>query len=370
MSSLTTYLSRVLGDAASYLTTALIFFKRQILLIAACAVLGALGAVAYYQSQPDFYRSSMVVTSDFLDIDLMEKTMEDLNYATATGQKEVLASLFNAEASEVAPLLSFSVELREDSITSLRLPAEKFKDDGKTPVIDRPSQREMMLVDALAQSLRPDYYYITAESADPTVFPKLEAWMTHMLDNNPSITRERDMQLAELNKKKSKLEEEMAKLDRLKLIYHEAMQQKEIKITKNTPGDVVINQAQIDPLPVYNQYLEYFNQSLATQTEINALGSMVTVLSGFSYTGTRGNQPWQVSALWGVMIGLVIGFALTLLMALVRYVNKAERAMRVQEAEAIPAPQPRVNGKKKSNGQVHETAAKAAATTVSMEEGV
>lgn len=373
LTSLQLYVGKVLSDSAVYLTHTLIFFKRQLLFIAACAVVGAAISVAYYQSQPEFYRSSMVITSDFMDVDLLEKTMQDLNHTTSTAQTGVLAGVFNAQPEEVEPLLSFSVEVRQDSITALRLPKPKLEAGKKVAQADKPGKTELALVDRLMESLRPDYYYITAESADPSVFPKLEAWMLHMLEHNPSLTRERDFQLAELDKKKLKLEEEMLKLDRLKMIYHEAMDKsREIKITKNTPGDVVINQAQIDPLPVYNQYLEYFNEALATQTEINSLGTMVTVLSGFSPSGTRGNQHWKVSAMHGLALGGAAGVALALMLALIRYLNRFEveirsNEQRVEEPVVNMTPPP-VAGPK-TNGHHHKEAAEAAAATVDVAAG-
>ena len=62
---------------------------------------------------------------------------------------------------------------------------------------------------------------------------------------------------------------------------------------------------------------------------------------------------------------------LAALMALVRYINTAERNLREQEAriDYVEVAQPRVNGQKKKNGHVHEEAAETAATTVSMQEG-
>lgn len=364
LTSLQEYLGHLLGTGAVWLTRTLIFFKRQLILIAIFAALGAAIMVGLNKSKPDFYHSSMVIKSEFLDQDLVEKAVDDLNHAASTSDA-MLASLFNATPEEVAPLLRFSCEVRQDSITNLKLP-RKPKDAKGNNKPNPDAKTENHLVEALMADLRPDYFYIKAESSDPAVFAKLEKWVVYMLDNNASITRERDLQLAELSRKKEKLDEEMAKLDRLKMIYHEAMDhQKEIKIIKNTPGDVVINQAQIDPLPVYNQYLNYFNEALVTQTQMDALASMVTVMSGFS-SGSRGNKPWQADGMLGLLAGLVAGVALSLLIALVRYLNRVERdGMQVEQPEVREA-QP-VNGRKPTNGHTRKQAEEAAATRVTVD---
>jgi hypothetical protein len=277
-----------------------LFFKNR-LFFAGIIILGlALGALYSELLKKEYYKTSMIISCDYLNTQILGNTIEKLNMLAGEQERIGLAEVLRIDTSIASKIRRFDYRpfVSEDDILEIEV--------LRTQLLNlAPEQKDV--IEKFSQKLQIDNknaYEIIVEVYNPESVKPLESAIVKYFKDNEYIRRRIEINQINLQSKRAKLIRESTKLDSLKSILYENYQQ----LGKRSRGsnNVILGEDNMtDPLSVYRQDLELYEEILGID-RLLFIRPEFEVLEGF----TTYKQPESYGLFKILFISFMISIAM------------------------------------------------------------
>jgi hypothetical protein len=228
-----------------------IFFNNRVF-FAGIILLGlALGAAYSELLKKKFYKSTMVLSCDYLNTQILENTIEKLNLLCEEEEREGLSELLSIDQVTAKDIQKFEFYpfISEDDVVEMEVLREQLNNvaSEKKDVVDKVLQK-LTVVNKNA-------YQISALVYEPEVVKPLEKALINYFRNNEYIKRRIAITKVNLNMRRQKLVSDSRKLDSLKTVLYQNYQT--LGKTSRGSNNVILGEESLtNPLDVFKQDLE------------------------------------------------------------------------------------------------------------------
>ncbi len=253
-----------------------LFFENR-LFFAGILVLGVgLGALYSILLKKDYYKSSMVLSCDYLNTQILENTFEKLNLLASEEQREGLQLELNIDSAIAYNIQEFDFEpfVSEDEVVEMEVLREQLNnvDVEKKSVVDKVLSKLVVT--------NKNAYMISAYVYDPSIVKPLEQALIRYLSANPYVSRRIEINKVNLQSRKDKLLVESHKLDSLKRVIFESYQA--LGKTSRGSNNVILGDEKLaNPLDVFTKDLELNATILEIERDL-FLNKDFEVVDGFT----------------------------------------------------------------------------------------
>lgn len=282
-------------------------------------LLGVVGGVVLNKMSKPYYKTSMLMSSEYFNSRLIDNSLEKLNGLCQEEDRKGLASVLkikpevakNIRAFDYEPLVSEQDKV-DVEVLKQKLGELKVKDQDITLVINQ------------IQIENKDSYIISVEVFDNTIIENLQDALVDYLQGIPYVKNRIKINNENQLKYIAKLQEDIAQLDSLKAAFN-----LNLKANANRKGETSSNvyvgeSGALDPTRVYSQGVTLYRQLQRAQEDVE-LGSDFELIDGFTVF-SRPESPGVLKAsVYAAVIFLGIGYLLIMLIEVNKYLNKVEK---------------------------------------------
>lgn len=262
-----------------------------------------LGALYSMLLKKDYYKSSMVLSCDYLNTQILKSTIEKFNLLaeekTSLGLQEELkldeATAENIQKFEVRPFVS------EDDVIEIEVLREQLNNVA-------PDKKELVekVIDRLEIENK-NAYEISVYVYDPEIVEPLEKALVEYFRSNSYIQRRIESNRKSLEARREKLQAELRKLDSLKAVMFKNYQ---MLAQKNRGSNNVVvggEEGLTNPLDVFNTDLELYAELQEVERKL-FLSPDFEVVDGFtSFKEPESASLADILAI-SLLLSIVIGY--------------------------------------------------------------
>lgn len=303
------------------------FFANRVFFLGIIILGLVLGFLYSELLKKDYYKSSMVLTCDYLNTQILQTTIEKFNLLASEKTTEGLQEELNLEEATAKNIQKFEFKpfVSEDDVVEMEILREQLNNvaaDKKELVENVISRLEIENKNA---------YEISVYVYDPNIVKPLEKALVEYFSNNSYIKRRVESNRRRLEARKTKLQAELRKLDSLKVVLfknYEAMAQK-----NRGSNNVVVGgeEGLTNPLQVFTTDFELYEELQEVERKLY-LSPDFEVVAGF----TSFKEPESaslpdilaISLLLSILIGYLILGAYRFDRMLATYPTREQRAAR------------------------------------------
>lgn len=248
-----------------------------------------------------YYKSSMILTCDYLNRRIVESTIEKLNLLCGEVEREGLAKELNIPVTTAKSILKFESNpfVSEDDIVEMEVLKEQLNNvaEAKKDVVKK--------VIGKLEVDNKSAFQISMLISDPDAVNNLDSVIVNYLKSGDYVKRRIEINKSNLLQKKEKLVQESMRLDSLKSVLFRSFDNMS-KQSKQGSNNVILSEKPLtDPLSVFTQDLflydqiQVINQNLYLQPDFE-------IIDGF----TSFKEPESASLLKILVISLLISWLL------------------------------------------------------------
>jgi hypothetical protein len=236
-----------------------VFFSNKLFFSVVIIAGLAMGIVYSKLLSKKYYKSSMVLSCDYLNTQILGNTIEKLNLLCQEKEKIGLAETLKLDVNLARNIQRFEFRsfVSEDDIVEMEVLREQ---------LNNVTEEKRELVDKIIAKLKIDNknaYEISVYVYDPEIVKPLEMALVNYFSSNQYIKRRVEINKINLKKRQQKLVKESNKLDSLKAVLFQNFEA--LSKTSRGSNNVILSDEQLaNPLDV-------FTKDLALNTEILAI---------------------------------------------------------------------------------------------------
>jgi hypothetical protein len=167
-------------------------------------------------------------------------------------------------------------------------------------------------------------FRVYVKALDNQIFPELEEKLATYLRNTNYIKRRLEIRELNLKAKKQKLLSEQAKLDSLKIVIFDNLQELGTQ-RRDGSNNVILSDAQVvNPLSVFNQDMSFYDEVQAIDQELY-LQPHFEVIDGFVPFNTPASTGLFGRIALGMVIGVGAAYVIMLLIGINRFLIEFEQ---------------------------------------------
>jgi uncharacterized protein involved in exopolysaccharide biosynthesis len=248
-----------IGNGILYFLASLrnLLFQNK-LFFAGIIILGLiLGAVYSELLKKKYYTSTMVLSCDYLNTQILENTIEKLNLLSSEIEGEGLAEALNLTPSIAKNIQRFEFEsfVSEDDVVEM----EVLRTQLNNVVADKKDLVEKIITKLEIENK--NAYEIRVRVYEPSVVKPLEEALVNYFKTNDYIKKRIEINRQNLINRKTKLTGESKKLDSLKNLMFENYRM--LGKASRGSNNVILSDEQLsDPLEIYTQDIDLNSQIL------------------------------------------------------------------------------------------------------------
>src|SRR5260221_6253391 len=236
------------------------------LLFIVVVVLTVGAGISYSSFRKKIYQTTMILSSNYLNKRLVDNTIEKLNLLAEEKDKTGLAKILNISDGVAKNIDKFAAKpfVEEKDLIELEVLKEQLKnaqaESKNTKVIDQVIQR--------IEIENRHAFEITVKTFNPTIISNLQAALVNFIKNNEYVKKRIEITKSNLNEKKSKLFHDLQKLDSLKFIIYDNYKSMAAQSRQGSNNVILSDKAVTDPIQIYNQDLDLYNQLQSVNAQI------------------------------------------------------------------------------------------------------
>lgn len=235
-----------------------------------------LGGIYAALIKKKYYKSTMVLSCDYLNTQTLENTIDKLNLLAEEPDKESLSKFLNIEIGTAKKIRKFEYEVfvSEDDVVELEVLRERLLNlaEEKQDVVDD-------VVEKLTKVSK-SAYKLSVYVYDPDIVQSLETAIVKFFQNNPYIKRRIEITRENLLSKRNKLLNESGKLDSLKQVIYDNYAS--FPTASKGSGNIFLGDERLlNPLAVFTQDLELHSEIREIDKALY-LSSDFEVVDGFT----------------------------------------------------------------------------------------
>jgi hypothetical protein len=201
------------------------FYDNRIFFIGIIILGLVLGALYSEVLKKDYYKSSMVLSCDYLNTQILKNTIDKFNLLAAEKGIEGIQGVLNVDSVTARNIQKFEFKpfVSEDDVVEMEVLREQLNNvtGEKRELVDK-------VIDRL-QIENKNAYEISVYVYDPSIVKPMEKALVDYFRNSSYIKRRIEINGTNLKQRKAKLESELRKLDSLKIVLfqnYQALSQK------------------------------------------------------------------------------------------------------------------------------------------------
>ncbi len=286
--------------------------NKVIFLIIIALSIGA--GLSYYSVKKKYYETTLILSSNYLNKRLVDNAIEKLNLLAEEKDKAGLAKTLSISDSLAKNIDQFSAKpfVNEKDLIELEVLKEQLKnaqsESKNSKVIEQVIQR--------IEIENRHAFEITLRTYSPTVIHDLQTALVSFFKNNEYVKRRIEITKINYTAKEQKLSHDLQKLDSLKFIIYDNYKSMASQSRQGSNNVILSDKAVTDPVQIYNQDLELYNQLQSVKAQLY-LQPDFEIVDGF----TELSEPTSASTLKVVLISILIGIALAYLIVALKSFN-------------------------------------------------
>lgn len=264
-----------------------------------------LGFVFSYYVRKNYYESSMILSSNYLNKRLADNTIDKLDLLAKEQHKTGLSRVLGLVDSLADNIVAFEVKpfVSENDVVELEVLKEQLRsartNADNTAVINE-------VIERISIENR-HAFEITVRTLNPNVIPNLQDAVVAYFKNNPYIKKRIESNRLNLQKKQTQLTRDIAKLDSLKRVIYENYLNMAVQARSGSNNVILSDKAVTDPVEIYNQALSIYNDLLIVNTELY-LQKDFEVVDGFTEFSEPASASLPMMLFYSLLIGIVVAY--------------------------------------------------------------
>jgi hypothetical protein len=279
-----------------------VFFQNRLFFLGIIVIGLILGALYSELLKKKFYKSTMVLSCDYLNTQILRNTIDKFNQLSSEKGAEGLQEVLNLDASTAKNIQQFEFRsfVSEDDVVEMEVLREQLNNvtDEKKELVDK-------VIDRLEIENK-NAYEISVLVYDPAIVRPLETALVNYFNNNNYIKRRIEINRANLLDKRKKLESETRKLDSLKILlfhHYSALADK----TRGSNNVIMSDETLNTPVEVFTKDLEIY-EDLQEVTEQVYLKPDFEIVDGFTSFKEPESASLSEILVWSFFISIFIGY--------------------------------------------------------------
>lgn len=281
-------------------------FNNKALFISLIIVGGAVGYFFASYIKRNFFESTMILSSEYLNLRIVDSSIEKLNLLALEESPIGLARELKISDSLADNILKFEARpfVSETDLIELEVLKEQLRstqfDNKSNAVIDQIIKR--------IEIENRHAFEFTVRTYNPTVIKPLQDALVSYFGNNGYIKKRIVVNKTILTQRKEKLEKELSKLDSLKRVIYANYKNMAEQSRQGSNNVILSDKAVTDPIDIYKQDIEMYEQKQYTE-KLLYLQPDFEVIDGF----TEFSEPSSASLPKIILIAMAIGFVISYL---------------------------------------------------------
>lgn len=325
------WLGKHLTRLGRAIVVGLLFLLRNIIWLAAGALVGL--GVGYYQytKRGNYYVAQMTVKANFNSTRSLYNTIEYLNALIAAGKTADLANIFAITPVEAKQLVDFSANFVQSELITAEMYQDQFMQYDRTIKVRQDTfwLRTIKYNEFKESLTKFDYPYhdINVRSTNSSIFRKLEKGIVNLVSNNDLLQEVKNRQAISNKDEEKLITQAIQNIDTLRRAYNQRL----IKggSTDASPGNqltLLENAPEIKTpeLELYDKMLELHDQLKKSRKKNSTEKDIIEIYSSFNPEGRRLTF-WQQNGMKDMLTGLAAAFAILLLIAAYKSLLTFER---------------------------------------------
>jgi hypothetical protein len=277
-----------------------IFFFNRLFFLGIILLGLILGGVYSELLKKKFYKTTMVLSCDYLNTQILNNTIDKLNLLCGEEEREGLAEVLSIDQKTAKNIQRFDFKsfVSEDDVVEMEVLRTQ---------LNNVAAEKKELVEKVMKKLEienKNAYEISVLVYNPDVVRPLEKALVNYFKSTEYIKRRIDIKKSNLISLKTKLTRESKKLDSLKAVLFQNYQT--LGKTSRGSNNVILGEDQLaNPLDVFKQDLEINNQILEIEHDLYIQPDF-EVVEGF----TTFKQPESASLLKILVIAFSVSFVM------------------------------------------------------------
>jgi len=265
--------------------------------------------------QKNYYESTMILSSDYLNKRLVDNTIEKLNLLAEEKDKSGLAKVFNISDTLADNILEFTAKpfVAEQDLIEL----EVLKEQLKNAQADAKNEKVVTQVINRIEIENRHAFEITVRTLNPTVITNLQAALVNYFRNNEYIKRRIEITKENLKEKKKKVSGDLQKLDSLKSVIYDNYRNMATQRDKGSNNLYLGDKAVTDPIEIYKQDTDLYNELQQINSKLY-LQPDFEIVDGF----TEFSEPSSASPLKIIVIAFLVGIGIGYLLVAIAGFNQ------------------------------------------------
>jgi len=211
-----------------------------------------------------FYKSSIIISCDYLNRRIVESTIEKLNLLCDEDEREGLSKELNVSTTTAKSILEFESKpfVSENDIVEMEVLKEQLNNvaEGKKDIVKKVFSR--LEIDNKSA------FQISVRISDPDIVSNLDSSIVNYLKSNDYVKRRIEITKSNLLEKKAKLLQESKRLDSLKSVLFRSFDNM-ARQSKQGSNNVILSEKPLtDPLSVFSQDINFYNEIQVIDTRL------------------------------------------------------------------------------------------------------
>jgi hypothetical protein len=280
-----------------------LFYQNRVFFIGIIILGLILGGLYSEVLKKDYYKSSMVLSCDYLNTQILSNTIEKFNLLAQEKDRAGLRRELGLDSAMAGNIQRFDFKpfVSEDDVVEMEVLKEQ---------LNNVTGEKKELVDKVISRLEienKNAYEISVYVYDPDIVKPLETALVTYFNSNSYIRRRIEIEKLSLEKRKKKLQGELRKLDSLKVVL---FQNYEAFAQKNRGSNNVVvggEEGLTNPLEVFTKDLDLYQQLQDVERRLY-LNPDFEVVDGF--TSFQEPQSASLSDILAIslILSIVIGY--------------------------------------------------------------
>jgi hypothetical protein len=290
-------------------------FENKLLFIS-LIVVGIVGSFSYTIYREKLYSSSMILSSEYLTIGLVDNEIEKLNDLADEVDYKGLAKELHISNKLASKIVDFDAKAFVSEEEQLK--NEMLKNQLKTFV---PSEKGIDLNTLVNQITDRHTFIITVRVTSPAAISELETALINFFKNNDFVKKRIEVTKTNLTNKRQKLVQESQKLDSLKFVIFSNYQSMANQTRQGSNNVILSDRSVTNPIEIYNQDIIIYNEIQTIDRQL-FLQNDFEVISGFTeFTSPSSAGPAKAIAI-AILVAIGLGYLIIAVFKFNTYLEK------------------------------------------------
>ena len=215
-----------------------------------------LGGIYSQVLSKKFYKSTMILSCDYLNRKIVENTIEKLNLLCQEEEREGLAQELKIDVKTAKNIQKFESKsfISENDVVELEVLKEQLNNvaEAKKDLVKK--------VIAKLELENKSATQISIVIYDPSIIQNLDSAIVNYFKDNDYVKRRIDINKINLLEKKRKLTYESRRLDSLKSVLFKNFEMMATQSKQGSNNVILSDKYLTDPLSVFTQDIDFYNQ--------------------------------------------------------------------------------------------------------------